>query len=63
MIDGALMTILSALPDDRPGVYRPPINVFQPREAWRANVAEKLASSEPRWPAPRQIGQRRSPPG
>jgi len=57
------MTILSALPDDRPGVYRPPINAFQRHEAWRANIAEKLASSEPRWPAPLQIGQRRSPSG
>jgi hypothetical protein len=58
MIDEALVTILSAFPDDRPGVYRPPIDVFHRHEGWRAKVAKKLTSAEPRWPAPRQIGPR-----
>lgn len=61
MIDEALMTTLSAFPDDQPGVYRPPISVFQRHEGWRARVAEKLTSAEPRWPTPHRIGPRRSP--
>jgi hypothetical protein len=61
MIDESLMTTLTAFPDDQPGVYRPHMSVFQRHEGWRAKVAEKLTSTEPRWLAPRQIGPRRSP--
>jgi hypothetical protein len=59
MIDEALVTMLSAFPDDRPGVHRPDVGVWQRHEGWRAKVAEKLNPSAPRWSVPRQIGPRR----
>jgi hypothetical protein len=61
MVDAAVFSILCAFPDDRPGVYRPPVSVRDRYDGWRASVLKKLASPEPHWPPPRQIGPRREP--
>jgi len=63
MIDKAMVSILTALPDDTPGVYRPRLTAGQAHLAWRTAVEEGVAAGEARWPTPRQIGPRRKPPG
>jgi len=52
MIDEALLTILSAIPNDQPGVYRPRVSVLQMYDGWRAKVAERITAPQPRWLAP-----------
>jgi len=57
MIDEALITVLAAFPDER-AVYKERVGIFQRHEGWRAKVAERITSADPRWPAPPQISGR-----
>jgi hypothetical protein len=61
MLDEALITILSAFPDER-AVYRERVGILQRHEGWRAKAVERIAAAEPRWPSSRQISRRSGPP-